>query len=308
MPRVAVLCVTHARPELLRKCLASCASQDYPAVEIVVVINPEHPESETVVRDIAPGAKLVRTHRNLGFFPALNLALANTEADYVMIVDDDAWFLEDNAFRLLIEEFRRMPELGAVTCNLEGPTETPISGGDQFIRAFTTGFTMMPRRVVTEWVDYFPDVFFRSAGETFLCTSLWNQGRPIKRIEKVRMYHALAMTGRSVRDWHFHGLRSQILCAVMREPAGWLLPVLASKLIKSFVFALKRNSLGIWLRAWVSAAVHIGDGIHFREPITYATRRLLTRLDSGTVNDLSQIPEWAPRAPVRVSQQPANLA
>jgi GT2 family glycosyltransferase len=291
-PNVAIVCVTHARPELVRKCVASCARQIYPNFEVVVVINPVDPISEASVLAAAPTARIIRTHRNLGFFPALNIALANTDAEYVMIVDDDAWFVDDNALGCLVEEFRKMPSLGAVTCNLEGPTETPITGGDRFIRVFTTGFTMMPRKVVTEWVGYFPDVFFRSAGETFLCTQLWEQGRPVKRVEGIRMYHALAKAGRSVRDWHFYGLRSQILCAVMREPLGWLFPVIASKFVKSFTFALKHRIFGLWLRAWGSALSHMGTAIHHRRPVSYRTRRLLARLGSTTITDLSQCPEW----------------
>jgi GT2 family glycosyltransferase len=292
VPTVAVLCVTHGRPELVRKCIRSCAAQDYPSFEIVTVINPADESSEKAVREEAPGVKIIRTHRNIGFFPALNLALANTDSEYVMIVDDDAWFLSDNALSNLVEEFRRDSELGAVTCNLEGPYETPITGGDQFIRAFTTGFTFMPRKVVTNWVGYFPDSFFRSAGETFLCTSLWDQRRPVKRVERVRMYHALASQGRSARDWRFYGLRSQILCSVMREPAFWIIPVLVSKFVKSFVLSLKTKDLLVWLHAWSSSLLNLSEAMRFRFPISHKTRLLLARLDSAAIRDLSECPEW----------------
>jgi GT2 family glycosyltransferase len=291
-PTIAVLCVTHERPELLRKSVRSCVAQSYPCLEIIAVINPADEASERAVREEAPTSKIIRTHRNLGFFPALNLALANSDAEYVMIIDDDAWFLADDALDRLVDEFSRDPALGAVTCNLEGPHETPITGGDQFIRAFTTGFTMMPRKVVTDWVGYFPDVFFRSAGETFVCASLWDQRRPVKRVEKVRMYHGLVQQGRSTNDWRFHSLRSQILCAVMREPTWWLGPVLASKFVKSFIYAIKKRDLHIWLHAWSSSLLHLPDAIRFRKPVSLATRRLLARLDSKPVHDLHECPEW----------------
>lgn len=291
-PSIAVLCVTHGRPEMLRQCLASCASQDHPRTEIVVIINPVDSASEQAAWASAPSAKIFRTHRNLGFFPALNLALANTEADYVMIVDDDAWFLAPDALSCLLAEFQRDPQLGAVTCNLEGPTETPITGGDQFIRVFTTGFTMLPRKVITEWVSYFPDLFFRSAGETFLCTQLWEQRRPVKRIESIRMFHALAQKGRSVRDWHFYALRSQILCAVMREPAGWLWPVMGSKFFKSLLQAAQNREPLLWLHAWASALFCLPEAVRWRRPVSSATRRLLARLGAGPVHDLAALPEW----------------
>lgn len=292
MSRIAILCVTHGRPDLLRSCLASCVRQDYPDTEVVVILNPFDAAAEAVVREVAPDAKVLRTHRNLGFFPALNLALANTDAEFVMMVDDDAWFLQDDALAKLREEFVREPALGAVTCNLEGPTETPIVGGDQYINVFTTGFTLMPRRVVTEWVSYIPDLFFRSAGETFLCMQLWHQGRPVKRVEGVRMHHALAQVGRSSRDWHFYGLRSQILCALMREPGELLGPVLVSKFLRSLAQALRKRQLGIWLHAWVSAATLTGEAWKMRRPVSFATRRLLNRLGKTRVLDLQSLPEW----------------
>ena len=291
-PRIAILCVTHGRPDMVRQCIESCVRQDYQPKEFVVIVNPADPAAEQAVSTAAPEARIIRTHRNLGFFPALNIALANTEAEYVMIVDDDAWFLKDDALSRLMDEFRRDPSLGAVTCNLEGPTETPITGGDVYIRVFTTGFTLMPRKVVAEWVDYFPDMFFRSAGESFVCTQLWEQRRPVKRVESVRMHHALALTGRSTRDWHFYGLRSQILCAVMREPGLLLVPVLVSKLCKSFIQAARKNELLIWFHAWVSASTLLRDALKFRHPVSLATRRLLGRLGMEGVKDLQSLPEW----------------
>jgi GT2 family glycosyltransferase len=287
---------------MVRQGIESCVRQDYPLTEIVVIINPVDAVSEAAVREAAPTARIIRSHKNLGFFPALNIALANTVADYVMIVDDDAWFLSDDALSLLIEEFRKKPTLGAVTCNLEGPTETPISGGDQFINVFTTGFTMLPRKVFTEWVGYFPDIFFRSAGETFLCTLLWEQRRPVKRVERVRMHHALAMKGRSARDWHFYGLRSQVLCAVMREPAVWLAPVLASKFFKSIGLAVRKREPLVWLQAWCSALFWLPEAWRRRRPVSPATRRLMMRLGAGPVHDLDALPEW--RAVVRAANRP----
>jgi GT2 family glycosyltransferase len=291
-PVISVLCVSHGRPQLLAECLRSCVMQRYPRFDIVVVLNPADAASERAVADAAPDAKVIRTHRNIGFFPALNLAIANTSADYIMIVDDDARFLDSGALAALVRQFEIEPALGAVTCNLEGPFETPISGGDRYIRAFTTGFTMLPRRAVTEWAGYFPDIFFRAAGETYLCAALWDHRRPVKRVESVRMYHALAQEGRSRPDFLFYALRSQLLCAVMREPAGWLIPVLLSKFAKSLVFHLRHKVPAIWLRAWLSFLCHLPDALLLRRPVSRATRRLLHRLDAQAVHDLNRCPEW----------------
>jgi GT2 family glycosyltransferase len=292
LPTVAILCVTHGRRDLLLQCIKSCVTQDYPNKEIVILFNPDDPETEKVVVDRYPNVRVMRTDRNIGFFPALNLALRETTTSYVMIVDDDARFLSDNALSILIGAFDREPELGAVTCTLEGPAETSSSTFDRYISVFTTGFTMIPRQAFTEWVGYFPELFFRSAGETFLCTELWEQRRPVKRLANVKMFHTLAQQGRSVRDWRFYGLRSQLLCAVMREPALWLGPVLMSKCVKSFGQYLGHGQLGLWMKAWFSFAFNIPEALRLRRPISSATRSFLRQLDRFTIRNLDQSPEW----------------
>jgi GT2 family glycosyltransferase len=209
-----------------------------------------------------------------------------------MIVDDDAYFLGNDALATLVAAFRKEPRLGAVTCTLEGPRERPAENVDRYISVFTTGFTMFPRKAITEWVGYFPELFFRSAGETFLCTQLWEQRRPVKRLASVKMFHALALEGRSIHDWRFYGLRSQLLCAVMREPAMWLGPVLLSKLVKSFSQFIGYRQIDLWVKAWSSFLIHLPEAIHQRRPISNATRAFLRFLDKTKVSNLEELAEW----------------
>ena len=291
-PSVSILCVTHGRRELMLQCIESCANQAYSNKEIIIVFNPGDPETEEIARTRFPNTRILRTERNIGFFPALNLALARADAEYVMIVDDDARFFENDALSMLVDAFRREPRLGAVTCTLEGPGEKPAENLDRYISVFTTGFTMIRRKAFTEWIGYFPDLFFRSAGETFLCMELWEQRRPVKRLADVRMFHALALEGRSVSDWRFYGTRSQLLCAVMREPALWLGPVLLSKLLKSFVQYVGYRQLGLWMKAWLSFIFHIPEALRLRKPVSIVTRRFLRQLDRSPVYDLDESPEW----------------
>src|SRR5439155_17776296 len=117
---VSVVCVTHGRRELVVKCLDSCVAQDYPNKEIVVVLNPTHEQTESEIRSRFSEVKILRTQKNIGFFPALNLAIASCTGDFVMIVDDDARFLSHDALSRLVGYFRIEPFLGAVTCSLEG--------------------------------------------------------------------------------------------------------------------------------------------------------------------------------------------
>lgn len=270
--------MTYNRRDLALQCLQSCAEQDYPDLEILLVINPSGDGTEEAVSRAFPQIKILKTHHNIGFFPALNFAIANSHGEYLMMVDDDAYFLSTHAISDLVGAFQKEPRLGAVTCSLEGPHEGPIEVNDRYLPVFTTGFTMVPRKVFTEWVGYFPDLFFRSAGETYICTRLWELDRPVKRLANVRMYHERAMQGRSDRDWKFHALRSQILCSIMRDP-WFLVPLsLLSKGVKSFYNYLLQGNFWIWFRAWASAFYHLPEALQLRLPIEWQTQVLLWRL------------------------------
>lgn len=272
------------------RCLASCEDQDYAELEKLVVLNPAQAETEGMIRERFPDVRIIRTHRNLGFFPALNIAIANVAGDYIMTVDDDAQFLQRDAISRFVEAFQLEPQLGAATCNLEGPTEHPVDGPDHYIRVFTTGFTMFPRDVISEWVGYYPDLFFRSAGETYVSTLLWDMGKPVKRLTGIRMFHARTMVGRSDRDWKFYGLRSQVLCSVMREPTLVLLPSLLSKAAKSFLDFLRWGYFFTWWHAWGSSFIHMGEALKYRRPIQMRTWRSLRRLDQAPVRERTSAP------------------
>ena len=114
-PKVSVVCVTYTRRDLVLKCLKSCIEQDYPSLEILVVVNPSGDGTEEAIQQTFPEIRILRTHTNIGFFPALNLAIANTSGDYIMAVDDDAYFLKMDAITNLVNAFREEPRLGAVT-------------------------------------------------------------------------------------------------------------------------------------------------------------------------------------------------
>ncbi|MBI2998981.1 MAG: glycosyltransferase [Deltaproteobacteria bacterium] len=284
-PLVTIVCLTYNRRDFVLRCLESCLRQDYPHLEILMIVNASSDGTEEAIRRKFPQAKIICTHTNLGIFPALNLAIANALGDYIMNVDDDAYFVDSDAITRLVRAFDEDPMLGAVTCNLEGPTETPINGSDQYVHTFPAGFTLLPRKVFTEWVGYYPDFFFRDAGETYISTALWDMGKPIKKLWQVRMYHWRVLQGRSDWDWKFHGLRSQILVTLMREPWYLVVPILASKWLKSLVQYVRWRHFSTWAWAWISALFHVRVALRLRRPIRWRTRKLLWRLYNQPISE-----------------------
>jgi GT2 family glycosyltransferase len=286
-PRVSIVCVTYGRRDFALRCLESCVTQDYVDLEVIAVVNPSGDGTEQAIADRLPQVRLMRAHRNLGFFTGLNLAIANATGDYVMTVDDDAYFLSRDAIRRLVAAMRREPQLGAVTCNLEGPTESPMTGGDRYVHLYTTGFTLMPRKVFTEWIGYYPDGMF-AGGESFMCADLWDRGLRVKRVTDVRMFHAKTQHGR-YGAWVEDTYRSQARYAIEKEPLPLVLPSLASKFARSFVQACRARRVGAWIRIWAEVVTSCPAALRKRKPIRWRTQRLLWRLRRDTVRDVEAL-------------------
>ncbi len=289
--KVSILCVTHNRRNLVLKCLESCAAQKYNDLEIVLVVNGDVDETTAAVKKINTDIKVLTTEENIGFFPALNLAINAATGRYVMTVDDDAYFLCTDSIDKFVSALKKESELSAVTCSIEGPAELPPPKYDRYVHTFKTGFTMLYRKVFTEWVGLYPDVFFRSAGENYICTSLWNQGKRVKQLCDILMYHELSSQGRSHWNWKFYGLRSQILVVIMRDPWYLIAPRLFSKWIRSLFHCALKGALPAWFSAWGSAIVHIPAALRIREPITWQTQKLLWKLQKEVITDSSLLPK-----------------
>ena len=179
---------------------------------------------------------------------------------------------------------QREPELGAVTCNLEGPTESPIAGADRYVHLYTTGFTLMPRKVFTEWIGYYPDGMF-AGGESFMCADLWDRGWRVKRLADVRMYHAKTMHGR-YGAWVEDTYRSQARYALEKEPLPLVLPSLASKFVRSLAQAWRAGRLGAWVRIWGEVVAGSPGAL---SPIRWSTQRLLWRLRRENIRDAAAL-------------------
>ena len=269
-PLVSVIVVTHDRPQFLARCLESIVAQTWSNRELVVVLNPADQGSEAIARSF--GARIVRTHRNIGAFPALNLGIANAEGSLVMLVDDDAELIGPGVIARLVDFASRAPEALAVTCNLRGPCEGPPFRSSQPIFLFKAGFTLYQRTLFSELAGYFPDLFFRDAGESFLANRIYEHGGAVAVAHDAWMFHAETGQGRCRRDVNFHAVRSHALLAVMQEPLAVIPLSLAVKVASTlYRIALQRRDPLAWLHGWLSFAAHLPEAIRQRRAISWRT-------------------------------------
>ena len=283
-PFVSVIVVTHSRPQFLARCLQSIAAQSWADRELVVVLNPADKASESIAR--SSGAGIVRTHKNIGYFPAANLGIANSDGNLIMLVDDDAELIGAEVLARLVEVLLSAPETLVVTCNLRGPCEAPPFASSRRIFNFKSGFALYKRELFSEIAGYFPDLFFRDAGELFLANRIYEFGGVVAVAHDAWMSHAQTSQGRYRREVNFHAVRSHALLSVMQEPLAVVPLSLAAKVASTlYRIALQRRDPLAWFLGWVSFAAHVPEAARQRRAIslrTYLyTRRLRREAEQG---------------------------
>lgn len=96
----------------LERCLASLASQRGATAEVLVIDNASSDDSaEAAART---GARVLRLPENRGFAAAINTGVADTESEFIAVVNNDVE-LDPGWLQALVAALERHPECGMVT-------------------------------------------------------------------------------------------------------------------------------------------------------------------------------------------------
>jgi glycosyltransferase involved in cell wall biosynthesis len=90
MPRVSVITLSHNRPSLLSRSIASALSQDYLDFELIVVDDSSNNEPQKVVNSfVDPRIKYIRLESETTPSAADNVGIKSAHGDYITFLDDD---------------------------------------------------------------------------------------------------------------------------------------------------------------------------------------------------------------------------
>lgn len=127
-PYISVLIATRNRPQSLRRCLNSVTQQKYPHFEVVVLDDAsDSSDVQKVVEEFKIwGVKYYRSEQSLGVAGSRNFLMHIAKGNILCIIDDDAYFTNDQALVYIAEVFRRRPEVGiAATKVVDYKTQYP---------------------------------------------------------------------------------------------------------------------------------------------------------------------------------------
>ncbi len=115
MPKdLSVIILNYNTRELLRKCLASVrASKSNFQIETIVSDNGSKDGSQQMVRSEFPEVRLLENNANLGFSKGNNVAIKQSQARYVLLLNSDTTVAE-NAFDESIKYLDSNPNVGVL--------------------------------------------------------------------------------------------------------------------------------------------------------------------------------------------------
>lgn len=192
-PSVTAVVVSYNSLKIIAPCLQSLVEQDYPALDVLVVDNASEDGTAAIIREQFPSVRVIESRSNLGFAGGNNLGFRSSQADYFVLLNQDAI-----ARRNFVRELVRVAELhdniasvGAKMLMSRSPTllnsaGTEINeggvGSDRLVgekdddrsvapqEVFgSSGGAILLRRSAIEHVGGFDEKFFMYFEDTDLC-------------------------------------------------------------------------------------------------------------------------------------------
>ncbi len=124
---ISALIVSHDSAATVERCLSSLGPLDGDSLEAIVVDTASGDGSPELVETGYPAVRLVRLAANVGFAAAANRAAAHARGDALLLLNPDAWLLDD-ALERLVARLGRDRRLAVVAPRLCYPDGRPQLG------------------------------------------------------------------------------------------------------------------------------------------------------------------------------------
>jgi GT2 family glycosyltransferase len=305
-PKVTVIVPNWNGRELLEVLMPSLASQEFDDAGVLVVDNGSTDGSVDYLRERWPEVDVVALPENVGFAPAVNRGIAQTQSELIALLNNDME-LEPRWLSELVAELDRHPEAGSATSKLldferrdvldgtgdlltwsgnanrrgQGEPDVGAYDGDREVFSPCAGAALY-RRTVFEDVGVFDEDFFAYLEDVDWGFRARLRGWGCRYVPTSVAYHVGGATTRRTSDLEVYlNRRNQIALVVKNFPAGafvrygWLV---ALEQVHALWLALRRGTLGAQFRAWRDAARRL--------PGTLAKRREIQRTRRVGVREL----------------------
>lgn len=299
-PIISVVIVTWNRKEDLKKAIESVYKQSYHRKEIVLVDSASTDGTREEILSEYPEVKYLRLPYNFGVIGGRNIGMANTSGDLVVFLDDDAEFLEDDAFGKIAERFACEHELAVIFFKYS------LENGDQWgwpfaytpaeswkdLEIYASSFIGCAYCVQRKWIDkagYLKKEYFREGEEADFTYRIYAVGGRVLYFPQVRVLHYLNPHQRIFHEHQAYKLAHRIENDLTYLSLGDAIAMLIWRVISNLVRSITEGwFIGYLLSGWhlLRAFPRI---LRKRKPFDSRTMNVIRTLRSYVVLDFDSV-------------------
>lgn len=239
-PSVLVGIATRNRAGELAKALASAQAQTYRPLRIAV-IDDGSSDGTPALRSLFADVTWRRWDSRRGVVEARNTLMLTAIEDYYASLDDDAWFLDEDALAVAVDYLHAHAAVAAVAFDVLSPDRPERRGRTAAEPAaiFIGCGHVLRLSAVKTLGGYatFPGIY--GGEEKDLCLRLIEAGHGIVNMPGLRVWHAKSGQARDLVAQHRSGVCNDLVMIWRRAPRGLLLPFLVWKLARHLWFAAR---------------------------------------------------------------------
>lgn len=276
---VDIIVPTYNRPDDLCKFIEEVSKQKYPELNVYII--DDHSDCDLSLLIPATSVfKYTRLESNSGQAFARNFALKHSHGDIVVLLDDDAWFVNINAIESIADYFTNDAKLGGVMFDLQEPgrellsVQRKLNDKDE-IGSFIACACAFRRDALMK-VGGFTNFLHSYGEETDLTLKLFAEGYKLLFSNKILVYHNYQPVNRS-KAWYLrfrkNSVRNDMLIILMRFPWYIVLPYCIGKFSSHLIFTIRSkrytaSSIAATFSGFISALALANKALAQRKPVS----------------------------------------
>ena len=275
--------VTRNRYRILPKAIESALRQRYPHLRIAVLDDGSEDDTPQLVSNY-PAVRWIRWERSRGLLEARNYLMRDSDADFYLSLDDDAWFIDGDEISIAVQHMETNARVAAVAFDILSPDREKPSprSGPRPTHMFIGCGHILRISAVRECGFYVPAPGQYGSEEIDLCIRLLDRNWEIHLLPGVHIWHEKTTVARDIAAQYRSGVCNDLAFAARRCPFPLVLGIMPMKLINHVRFSARNHllkscfeGLGLFFRR----ALNVWSS---REPVRAATFLELMRRSHGT--------------------------
>jgi glycosyltransferase involved in cell wall biosynthesis len=283
IPLSIVISTRNRRDDVL-VALESCLAQEYPNFEVILYDDASTDGTAEAVRTTFPEVRLFDCEQRRGYLVWRNRGFRDATGDFIISLDDDAYFTDVHTLTRVAEVIRRYPQAGAFALPFAEPRNLqedrpapPVPAGTQ-LRSYT-GCAHAVRRELALRLGGYPEYLVHQGEERHLCLRMLEAGYPTLAADTPSIVH-LYSPKRERERVDYYGYRNTLLFTGMVAPARYVLPRLIIDAVQLMKHHFAPTTAAKRLQAILAGLVMIWKHRHQRQPVHRETYAHFRRLPS----------------------------